>query len=428
MTVPLVVSRGLRSRAGRLVGRAGLPARKARAVAQRTGSRARPRGRHWPQIALFVILAGNYSIIILGLIAAAAGAALIPSFLGGGGGSIFDAPKSVTGIPTVVLKAYEQVAADTQKYAPGCTGMRWQILAGIGQIESGQAAGRTIADDGEITPNILGLRLDGQGGKALIVDTDGGRWDHDPEYDRAVGPMQFIPSSWASMGRDGNGDGVADPNNIYDASAGTVVHLCGKGPINLADRTQLSRAIFKYNHSDAYVTKVLNQIDTFSGTCGTTSIENSAGTDADEDSDADSDTGSAATDGDATGQAIVAFACAQQGKPYVWGGNGDPGFDCSGLTHAAYASVGIQIPRTAQTQYDAQPLLPPGSPHQPGDLLFFGIPTNIHHVGISLGGTMMIDAPDFGRTVQPRDFSGFPDYAGSARPRKTSTTPTEGAR
>nr|WP_308128343.1 C40 family peptidase [Frankia sp. CiP3] len=70
----------------------------------------------------------------------------------------------------------------------------------------------------------------------------------------------------------------------------------------------------------------------------------------------------------------VEFACAQVGKPYVWGGNGDPGFDCSGLTHAAYAAAGIQIPRTAQTQYNAGPLLPAGTPLQTGDLVFFRFP------------------------------------------------------
>ncbi|ADP84438.1 C40 family peptidase [Pseudofrankia inefficax] len=84
--------------------------------------------------------------------------------------------------------------------------------------------------------------------------------------------------------------------------------------------------------------------------------------------------------------AAVQFACAQIGKPYVWGGNGDPGFDCSGLTYAPYAAAGIQIPRTAQTQYDAGPLLPGGTPLQSGDLVFFGsAANNVTHVGIYLG-------------------------------------------
>jgi cell wall-associated NlpC family hydrolase len=114
--------------------------------------------------------------------------------------------------------------------------------------------------------------------------------------------------------------------------------------------------------------------------------------------------------------AAVGFACAQIGKPYVWGGNGEVGFDCSGLTHAAYAATGIDIPRTAQAQYDTGPLLPAGSPLEPGDLVFFGTAGRIHHVGISLGGMLMVNAPDFGQTVKTQDIRGFGDYAGASRP------------
>ncbi len=110
------------------------------------------------------------------------------------------------------------------------------------------------------------------------------------------------------------------------------------------------------------------------------------------------------------------FACAQLGKPYVWGGTGQPGFDCSGLTHAAYAAASLDIPRTAQTQYNAGPLLAAGEPLQPGDLVFFGVPGSIHHVGISLGGTLIIDAPDVGQSVKVEDLRSFPDYAGASRP------------
>jgi cell wall-associated NlpC family hydrolase len=120
----------------------------------------------------------------------------------------------------------------------------------------------------------------------------------------------------------------------------------------------------------------------------------------------------------ATSAAMTAinYACGQRGLPYVSGGNGNPGFDCSGLTHAAYAAAGITIPRTAQTQYNAGPLLSPGVPLRPGDLVFFGTPSNIHHVGISLGGTQMINAPTFGQPVQVDDLLGIGDYAGASRP------------
>ncbi|MGH4001120.1 MAG: C40 family peptidase [Pseudonocardiaceae bacterium] len=112
----------------------------------------------------------------------------------------------------------------------------------------------------------------------------------------------------------------------------------------------------------------------------------------------------------------VAFAREQLGKPYVWGGNGSPGFDCSGLTKAAFAAAKIAIPRTAQTQYNHGPRLPAGAKLHPGDLLFFGTPRKIHHVGISLGGTLMIHSPTFGQTVSIQDYRKFRDYAGASRP------------
>jgi cell wall-associated NlpC family hydrolase len=110
----------------------------------------------------------------------------------------------------------------------------------------------------------------------------------------------------------------------------------------------------------------------------------------------------------------VAFACTQLGKPYVWGGNGDPGFDCSGLTHAAYAAAGIAIPRTAQTQYDAGPLLTTGTPLQAGDLVFYGNgPRSVTHVGIAISPTQMIDAPHSGADVE---ITGVGRYLAASRP------------
>ena len=117
-----------------------------------------------------------------------------------------------------------------------------------------------------------------------------------------------------------------------------------------------------------------------------------------------------------TALAAVAFARTQLGKPYVWGGNGNPGYDCSGLTKAAYAAAGITLPRTAQTQYNHGPRLPTGAAPQPGDLLFFGTPRKIYHVGISLGGTLMINSPTVGQTVRIQDYRHFRDYAGASRP------------
>jgi cell wall-associated NlpC family hydrolase len=118
--------------------------------------------------------------------------------------------------------------------------------------------------------------------------------------------------------------------------------------------------------------------------------------------------------------AAVAFARSQLGQPYRWGGDGpaDGGFDCSGLTRAAYNAAGIALPRTAAAQYTAGPRLPPGAAVQPGDLVFFGTPSRIHHVGIALGQhtTLMINAPDVGQVVRIQDWTAFPDLAGFTRP------------
>jgi len=239
--------------------------RRAASTAGRIAVRSSGNRRPWWLVLPLLATPGAGGILLITLLVAALTAvSATEAFMQAGeSAATTPDPGAVTGIPKVVLDAYTQAALHTSQYAPGCTGMRWSILAAVGQIESQQGAGHRIAANGDITPPILGPRLDGTGGTARILDTDRGRLDGDTIYDRAVGPMQFIPSSWVSMGRDGNGDGIADPNNIFDAAAGTVVHLCGRGAVNLADRTQLSRAIFGYNSSDAYVADVLSWITTF---------------------------------------------------------------------------------------------------------------------------------------------------------------------
>ncbi|WP_027946991.1 C40 family peptidase [Amycolatopsis taiwanensis] len=117
--------------------------------------------------------------------------------------------------------------------------------------------------------------------------------------------------------------------------------------------------------------------------------------------------------------AAINYACGQRGLPYVWGGNGaaDGGFDCSGLTVAAYGAAGITLPRTADAQFQAGPRVPDGQPLLPGDLVFYGTTAHIHHVGLYIGGGLMIDAPDVGQSikVEPYRYQGD-DYAGATRP------------
>ncbi|MGH3797717.1 MAG: C40 family peptidase [Pseudonocardiaceae bacterium] len=118
--------------------------------------------------------------------------------------------------------------------------------------------------------------------------------------------------------------------------------------------------------------------------------------------------------------AAINFAIDQIGLPYEWGGNGprqgDPGFDCSGLTKAAYASAGIELPRTAAAQYFATRHLGSHEALQPGDLVFYANPVDgIHHVGLYIGNGEMINAPTFGMPVQVGSYR-YNDYAGAGRP------------
>ncbi|MFI1168007.1 lytic transglycosylase domain-containing protein [Streptomyces sp. NPDC020801] len=162
------------------------------------------------------------------------------------------APRIAAGgaLPASVFAGYRRAEAELAGTAPGCR-LRWQLLAAIGQVESGQAEGGRVSSDGTTLTPILGPRLDG-GAFAAVRDTDGGAYDGDAVYDRAVGPMQFIPSTWARWGADGNGDGRADPNNVYDAALAAGRYLCAGGR-DLSDPAELDRAILGYNHSAAYL-------------------------------------------------------------------------------------------------------------------------------------------------------------------------------
>ncbi|MGW0843192.1 lytic transglycosylase domain-containing protein [Streptomyces sp. NPDC002787] len=156
-------------------------------------------------------------------------------------------------LPATVFAAYRRAESALAGTAPGCR-LEWQLLAAIGQVESGQARGGRVTSDGTAVTPILGPRLNG-GAFAVIRDTDGGRYDGDTTYDRAVGPMQFIPSTWTRWGADGNGDGRADPNNVFDAALAAGRYLCAGGR-DLSDPADLDRAILGYNHSVAYLRTV----------------------------------------------------------------------------------------------------------------------------------------------------------------------------
>jgi membrane-bound lytic murein transglycosylase B len=172
---------------------------------------------------------------------------------------------SVADIPAVALTAYQRAATEADRVNPGCD-ISWTLVAGIGRVESdhGTNGGSAIAANGEVRPAILGPVLDGSDGNAAITDTDHGRLDGDARWDRAVGPMQFIPSTWATWGRDGNGDGVIDPENIFDAARATADYLCASGgDLNTPDGAE--RAVLSYNHSLDYVLVVLGYASAYGG-------------------------------------------------------------------------------------------------------------------------------------------------------------------
>ncbi len=161
---------------------------------------------------------------------------------------------------TVGSSDLEVIAVDAYRKAVatvGC-GISWTVLAGLGRIESkhGHAGGATVAPDGLVSPPIYGVALDGTGGNMAIPDTDGGVYDGDVELDRAVGPMQFIPSTWARWATDGNGDRVANPQNLYDATAAASRYVCATAR-GETEEERIAAAIFSYNRSDAYVEAVL---------------------------------------------------------------------------------------------------------------------------------------------------------------------------
>lgn len=190
-----------------------------------------------------------FLVVILGVAAVVAGT---PAAAGG-----------ALGIPPVVFSAYVAAETNAASIATDCV-VDWPIIAGIWKVESDHATtgGRTVGTDGQVTPPLYGVTLDGsQPDTAVIPDTDGGLLDADSVWDRAVGPAQFLPGSWRVFGHDGNNDGTADPQNVFDAALGTVAHLCLTSPGDYTNPDGLTAALRRYNNSAEYVATVSGWID-----------------------------------------------------------------------------------------------------------------------------------------------------------------------
>jgi cell wall-associated NlpC family hydrolase len=328
---------------------------------------------------------------------------------------------SAADIPPRMLTAYKKAVQQVGTYAPKCQGMRWPILAGIAKVESNHAVGRNIADNGDIRPKIYGVLLNGSGAggnTTALPDTDGGKWDGTANGERAVGPFQFLPSTWESIGNDTGGDRITDPHNADDAALGAAIYLCGSGR-DLTKRSQLKAAIWQYNHSGEYVAGVLGWIDQYTAAAKDPDLKNLSG----------------------KARTVIEAALSQRGVPYSWGGgnaNGKSygfccspsgksgatikGFDCSGLTTYAYARAGIRLPRVAADQAGAGQRIPAGlgtRALKPGDLVFYayapGHDSTIYHVGIYAGGGQMINAARPGTVVRLDAVNAMSGYAGGAR-------------
>lgn len=268
------------------------------------------------------------------------------------------APPALTPTGAATAQIPPTYLALYQGAAASCP-MPWTILAAVGQIESDQGRDTSVSAAG------------------------------------AVGPMQFEPATWARWGVDGDADGRKDPRDPADAIPAAAGYLC-----SLRVAADPHDALVAYNcgntrpacqtASAGYAATVLSIAAGYATTTGPSPVAEQA----------------------------VQVALAQVGTPYLWGGDGSGGFDCSGLVQYAYARAGLSLPRTAQQQYDATPRLPADAGPQPGDLLFFGTgPHAVEHVGIALGDGRMVDAPHTGALVRVEaDRTGAADFLGATRP------------
>jgi membrane-bound lytic murein transglycosylase B len=180
-----------------------------------------------------------------------------------------DRMAGATGIPARALTAYAQASLLLSAEQPACR-VGWTTLAGLGRIESahGTLGGTHLLADGRPAVPIIGPALDGRAGFAAIPATpDSIALDGDPHWAHAIGPMQFIPSTWHRWASDGDGDGRSDPNDIDDAAYAAARYLCASGADLTTDKGW-QRAIHSYNQSDVYTAQVLETANRYARTSG----------------------------------------------------------------------------------------------------------------------------------------------------------------
>ncbi|NYH53597.1 uncharacterized protein YycO [Nocardiopsis arvandica] len=299
-------------------------------------------------------------------------------------------------IPQNYLDVYMEVGEDR--------GIPWNILAGVGQVEShhGRWEGPGITeghnDWGAAGPMQFG---------ALDGSAAGNSWGGEP-----IQPVEERPEN--GYGVDGNGDGIVNVYDPADAIPAAADYLIAHGL-----KEDVRQAIYGYNHAWWYVDDVMGWAEEYSdGNYDTSgSVQTAVMCQFDE---AGTLIGQAP---DELSQAVVDWALDQRGKPYIWGGIGPVGYDCSGLMQKAYESIGASIPRISQNQWKFGPEIPSGE-EQPGDLVFFdvsraGEPSGPGHVGMVIGDGLMVEAwcTDCGPiAVREYDDPSRSDIVGFTRP------------
>jgi hypothetical protein len=183
---------------------------------------------------------------------AATGAPAVVSATVGAADAVMPRAGGAVHVRHVVVRAYTSAVS----LAPGACGLEVSLLAAIGQVESGNLAGQRLDADHRPDPPLLGPVLDGSNGLTAVPDTDGGQWDGDTTWDRAVGPLQFVPNAWRLAGFDFDTDGERNPQDIEDAAGAAMVFLCAGGD-DLSTRSGLRSAIAAFNPTPSYVPLVL---------------------------------------------------------------------------------------------------------------------------------------------------------------------------
>jgi cell wall-associated NlpC family hydrolase len=380
-----------------------------------------PHGLHRGRLTVLLV-AGLVLMLVLCLAVAGAGligggSILFATGQGCAGGGTGGPPNAVTAalqpvpsaagrasIPASYLQLFQQAG---RSY-----GVPWVILAGIGEVESDD--GRSSLPGVQSGANAFGAAGPMQIG---IGGAAGNTWGGAPVH-QASDPV-------AGVATDANGDGTASVYDPADAIAGAAKYLVEHGV-----RSNVSGAIFAYNHLSSYVADVLHWASVYAGGGFTVSapaggagggvvtavqcLMNAAGVG-----------GTAAGGGPRDARipnrvvaAAITFARAQLGKPYLWGGTGPDAFDCSGLVMMAYRAAGVDIPRTSEQQWSWGPRVAPGH-EQPGDLVFFagadGTATSPGHVGMVIGNGLMVEAYAAGFPIRIAPYGGR-GAIGFARP------------